>query len=71
MAKESPVRNVDKLLLQATEAQRMLILEVKQVKIKEAWPVDSTAVYRAILENGLNDLESVRNYLLETNKINQ
>lgn len=62
------VRNADNLIINATESHRNLILEAKEARLKEGWTVDSTAIYKAVIENNLTQLDQVRAILIHTSK---
>lgn len=54
------VRNADSLMVNVTPEQRKLILEAKEAKLIEKWPVDSTAIYKAVIERNLETLAAIR-----------
>jgi hypothetical protein len=60
LAENSPVRNADKLVSEASPEQRALILEAKMARLTENWPIDSTGIYQAIIKGGLTTLDAVR-----------
>jgi hypothetical protein len=57
-------RNADKIVATATPKQMALLLEAKEARLAENWPVDSTAIYKAVLEDNIETLEAVRNKLV-------